>query len=357
MVDLAFTAAAERLSWEQILALRVGRVNEVARLASVLGPGSSNVYLWGDRGIGKTFLTRLLDHSLKEDHRVLGVRVSAAGHLFGADSLTSVASGTMLAFLETVWTKVLGKKYSELRATLTEAPQGDLNLLGPLRSDLERTTVRLYQDVMSGVMSMTHLTQQSIGVSLFAKGDIGRSREIQNSTPALLPFEFAEYAHELREALLREGLHGVTITLDEANTLSPSSQGDLLSSFIDLFGENGISFLFIGGYTDSAMPDIRVSNVFGETEHLRGLDHGSGVALITKVASACEVTVTDSAAGFMVHQVGGNPRLLIDLVRRAAEATRSPVDDRYASELLQGHQDRMDAERELLQHPSTQPNH
>lgn len=82
------------MSDEQVASWHVGREVELATLSEALGRTSSNVYLWGERGVGKTFLLRLLRRELAEDQ---------PRYLSMSASLVISAGSRMVACVESRW--------------------------------------------------------------------------------------------------------------------------------------------------------------------------------------------------------------------------------------------------------------
>ncbi|NMM17243.1 MAG: ATP-binding protein [Cellulomonas sp.] len=308
---------AATLTARQIDEWRVGRETEIAALLPPLR-ASCNVYLWGERGIGKTFLVRLLQKALQDEAATLAVNVSATAHLHGGyGTVVDVASGTVLAILEKVWTDVVGRDYSELRATLSIAA-ADGKLRSLFRSDLEQTAVQLYREVMASERRLHFRRNSSIGASAIAKGEYGRDREVELSTPAIMPFEFVEFTHELVVALSAVGVDRLTIFLDEANVLDDSTQNAFLSQYIELFASSSTNFLFVAGVDKLEPEHVPREGSFDVLARVSGLDAGSSFKLVAKAAERHGIAISEDLARLIITHSAGSPRILLFLVSEFA---------------------------------------
>lgn len=307
--------AAEAMSDEQIRQWRVGRVSEVSALTSDLAGGATNIYLWGERAIGKTFIVRLVGGELSGTS-TLPVEVSTVAHLpMSWDDVRDVSAGVVLALTQKVWKDIIGRPYSELRGSLGEPPHIELNSSGRL----ENLVRRIYREAMASQQTYRVSQTRVAGVSLFAKGELGDGRELEATTSTVYPFEFVEFAEELINGLEAHGVNRLAILLDEANKLSLSVQQQVLSDFLDLFSSHRVSFAFVAGIQAARLEEPRVPVAFSRVEQILGLDEESSAMLLDRALKYVGIRMDDEALAVVLDYGRGHPATILRLVNRLGE--------------------------------------
>ena len=310
---MGYWANAAEMAPEQFQAIRVDRERELAICTEALLARSVNVFLWGERGVGKSFLLRLVEEELDRAESVLTARVNVTGlRGFGQpDSLEAFPAAVLLALCTRAWKEILGKSYSELRATL-DLREGNIRL----PSDLGRTIEIIYTQVMAAQRKAHFEYFNSVGFSAAAKGEKSETGSVEQLQPSILPFEFFEYCDELLQALTKHGKSRIVALCDEANHLPLSEQQQLLGQYVEMFTSRRVQFLFVAGYRTAMAPPATPEG-FSCALELRGLNSADSIALLTKVAGELGWEADASACARVAERCAGNPRFLLSALDRA----------------------------------------
>lgn len=289
--------------------IRVDRGSELDQCIERLVHRGENVFLWGVRGVGKTFLVRLIEARLKTFPEILPVNVDVLGLPgFGRhDTASAFPEAVLLALCKTVWKELLDKPYSALRSRL-DLREGEIRL----ESRLEQTIETIYQHAMASQRKARHEHNRSIGFAAGAKGELATTGWIEQEQPPILPFEFLEFTEEILAALASKEKTRVVALCDEANHLPSDQQLEILGRYIDLFASRRIQFLFVAGLQPWEGGAPIVPEGFDLVLELLGLQSGDAVQLLEKVLAQSEAELDSSNIGRALDNLGGNPRLLIE---------------------------------------------
>ncbi len=319
---MSYWAHSAEMTPAQFWAIRVDRDRELAICTEALLGRSVNVYLWGERGVGKSFLLRLVEEELDRAESVLTANVNVTGlRGFGPPGfLEAFPAAVLLALCTKAWKDILGKSYSELRATL-DLRDGDIRL----PSDLGRTIQIVYTQVMAAQRKAHYEYSNSVGFSAAAKGEKSETGSVEQVQPSILPFEFFEYCDELLQALGKHGKSRIVALCDEANHLPLSEQQQLLGQYVEMFASRRVQFLFVAGYR-TAMAPPSTPEGFACALELRGLSASDSISLLTKAAKELGWEAEASACARVAERCAGNPRFLLSALDRAyTDAKRSGV--------------------------------
>jgi hypothetical protein len=297
--------------------LRVDREDEVAICVDALVKRNANVFMWGRRGIGKSFLLRLIERELDKADAVLTARVNILGlrSLGQPDSMDAFPAAVLLALCNTTWQRVLGKPYSELRGTL-DLREGDLHARGALAKRVET----IYSQVMAAQRKSFYEYHNSVGFSAGATGEKSETGSLEQLQPPILPFEFFEYCEELLFGLAEHSKTRIVALCDEANHLPLRAQQQLLDQYIEMFMSRRVQFVFVAGQIDHPLvaPDG-----FACSLEVKGLSIPDSVQLLTKAAGILGCQVDAPICEQVAERCGGNPRFLLGSLDNAhIEASR-----------------------------------
>lgn len=310
-------------SIERVQDFRVDRDEEFSVCRVALLERHHNVLLYGERGVGKTFLIRLLSDELRKHENVFHVPMRLSGlNAYGAgDAAASFSRAVLLEFCAALWTQVLGKSYLELRDRLDETGQEIT-----LRNDAERTIQKVYSHLMTSHVQARHDLTASVGFSIGAKGEKRESSAREYQQVEILPFEFLEFTDELIQKVLKPaGKTRIIILCDEANLMPLFTQEQILDRYLQLFSTRKVQFLFSAGLMAwDAKPNLpmcfetRVElNGFAEKRHV--------IELISKLNSTV-VQFTEEAIDLIYSAFRGHPRDTISACQQAFDIAAEKPD-------------------------------
>ena len=338
--------AIPRNELEQI---RVDRDAELDACVRHLNVHGQNAFLWGTRGVGKTFLLRLVEENLRTDNRILPVSVDVLGLPgFGrSNATTAFPEAVLLSICTTIWKDVLGKPYSELRARLN-LRQGDLRL----RSKLAKTVEEIYLHCMGSQKKAHYEYTNSVGFSAGATGEKKETGWAEHEQPPILPFEFMEFCEELLRVMEEHGKTRIIALCDEANLLPSCQQRDILARYIDLFASRSIQFLFVAGVPDWEPRPPFIPDGFDLILELKGLHANAAKQLLCNIAKRAGKELVPEAAEIAQEQLLGNPRMMIMALKSVV--IDSPQTNTITSQALKSACDRI-IEEQVRFRPTLRP--
>lgn len=314
------------------LEYRVDREHEVAICKDALVVQRHNVLLYGGRGVGKTFLLRVLEHEIAESEPEVFPCFVNIGSLqaYGdndGDDISSFPRAVLLQLCSTLWTKLLGKSYLDLRERLNETGN-ELHL----RQLDEQTIQRVYSHLMLQDRTARMSHRNSVGFSVGAKGEKQEQVLLEGKHSQILPFEFAEFANELIENVLAQhGKKAVVVLCDEANNIPLFSQEKILDRYLDLFSSKKVQFLFVAGLLPWESKEY-LPTCFETRHELKGFSERLHIEKLISSALARSpgetITFSPEAVDAVFRWFAGNPRLTIAACFRAytnAEANKVSV--------------------------------
>lgn len=303
----------EMLEVEVLKSMRVDRDIELKQYIDALFGRSENLLIYGSRGVGKTFLAKLLLDEIESNFNdTTPVFVNLSGLLaYNGDEVTSFPFEVLLGLCTTIWGKVLNKEYSTLRSVLSETGREI-----KFRNKGEKKIVDIYRLLLTSKVRMRAGLEYSVGVS----SNLGTTRSTQKewSEIDVLPFEFFEFVEEIKkETLLPYGKKRIVIICDEANKLPIFQQAAILERYIELFAASKVQFVFIAGYHPGEKV-IPISYGFQNIIELEGFQDKQNIKeLINKHTSAINVSFLDSAIDVVWGIFKGHPRSTLEACRRS----------------------------------------
>lgn len=309
---------AEALEVELLKSMRVNRDIELKQCIDALFGRSENLLLHGSRGVGKTFLVRLLLEEIKSRFKdTVPAFVNLTGLL--AYEPVGIASAfpnaVLLELCRTIWVDVLGKEYSTLRDVLSETGREI-----KFRKKGEKKVVDIYRLLMTSARRMRVSQEYSVGVSAVLKGGTKEGTQREWSEIDILPFEFFEFVEEIKKETLRpNGKERIIAICDEANKLPIFQQAEILERYLELFAARQVQFVFVAGYR----PGEKVGPVpsgFQNIVELKGFQEKRHVKeIIDKHTTTIGVSFLDSAIDVVWDVFKGHPLYTIHACRYAYE--------------------------------------
>lgn len=240
----AFNTVAEHVS--DVTTVRIDRDRELDRIFEALVRRKQNVLLYGTRGVGKTFLLRLVEKQIQElapEVYPCIVNVASIAAYSPRDEAAGFPRAVLLQFCAALW-KLLGRSYMDLRSTLDESGQ-ELKLTNAP----ERAIQRVYTHLMLQEREIRHSLINSVGFAAGLKGEKKEDQLRSGHQPDVLPFEFAEFTEELVATVLQpNGRQSVIFLCDEANHMPIFKQEQLLDRYLELFSAKRVQFVFVAGF-------------------------------------------------------------------------------------------------------------
>ena len=298
---------AERIS--EIDQLRIDRENEIAACSDSIVELRHNVLLYGTRGVGKTFLLRLIEKEIiAKDETIFPCFVNIASlHAYNfSNDVGAFPRAVLLQLCTELWGNVLGKSYLDLRDRLKETGQ-ELHL----RKKDEVTIQRVYEHLMTLGKTAQSAILNTVGFSAGLKGEKKEETSQQTQYSTILPFEFPEFAHELiRNVLLARGKKRLVVLCDEANQMPIFKQEEILERYLELFSSKQIQFVFVAGMVPWESKTF-LPSCFETRFELKGFSERNDVVeLITRAQS--DLIFTKEAIDAVFEAYSGHPRDTIE---------------------------------------------
>ena len=179
----------------------INREAELNLATTALIERRHNVLIYGDRGTGKTFLLRMVEHNLRKqatDAFVCKVKLASLRAYTPNDEVAAFPRAVLLQLCANLWREIVGADYLELRGRLSESGK-ELNF----RTNEERCIQRIYTQLMTLETSTKFSFTGSVGVDAGVKGEKREEVEHETKIREILPFEFDEFLRSLSEVLAK----------------------------------------------------------------------------------------------------------------------------------------------------------
>lgn len=294
----------------EILALRADRETETNTCLENLLSARSNVFLYGERGVGKTFLVRLIEEELKEKgNNVFPFTVNASEILWydRFDPVSSFPAAILIHLCDAIWRNVLRRDPDELVAPLFD-PKYHVKLKNREEELIQQinTRIRLQQ------RKFISQRRNTVGLSAVAKAEMDETYTEERTPIALLPFEFFQFVETIQRRIFQpRRIDKMIVLCDEINILPVIKQRELIERYIEMFTDRSLQFLFVAGFIPNfgmlAIPDcfdvIVELTTFHKLEDIQ--------ELIDKRLQGSDYTMCKGASDELLKSVGGNPRFIL----------------------------------------------
>jgi len=297
---------AEALEVDLFKSMRVDRNDEIKQCIDSLFSRSENILIHGSRGVGKTFLVRLLLDEIKlrfKDTVPVFLNLTGLFVYEPREIVSAFPNAVLLGICRTTWVDVLGKEYLTLRSSLSE-PSNKIKF----RKKGERTVADIYRLLMISARKMEASWEHSVGVSAALKGDIKKSTRMGWSEIDILPFEFFEFVEEIKKkTLIPNKKERIIAICDEANKLPILQQAGILERYLELFAARKVQFVFVSRY-NFVEKFGQVPSGFQKILDLRGFREKRHVKeLIDKQTTGTIFSFEDSAIDVVWEAFEGHP--------------------------------------------------
>jgi len=236
---------AGNLTDEEIQKVKVDRDEELYRIIHLLIIASENVLVIGDRGQGKTFLSRLVHNKIEQENsNILPVRIDLTGLHFYQEPFFHTMWLPILILnqlCKEIWINLFKKEYSKLLNI-----HDNLEEIKLFKKKSEKKVIEVYNILKKEELKVRNEMHASIGASIGIKGDTGSKESHEWKNRKLQNFEILELIKELKEAINKDfSKNRIVLICDEANKLTEESQQIILNSYIDFLGSNQFNFLLV----------------------------------------------------------------------------------------------------------------
>jgi hypothetical protein len=306
-----YSINANNLYKDEIKKMRVDRKEELDNIMHFMTIVRENIMLIGERGIGKTFLTRLCEIHIEENMpHVFPVRID----LTTAATLINLPSIIIEQLCKETWIKLCKKDYS----TLLEMSKND-NYSNILKKKGERRLIDIYRIIekeqQKYKIELKSKIEASLGItSLGIKGESGDGEVLEWQKKPLRNFELLELIREIKENILSEySKRQIIFICDEANKLREEEQYKILTEYLDFFGTNQFNFLLVLSDFKNILVEANKINMFviQEIKGFSKVDYTKEI--IEKSFYNIENTrIDDSIYSYLHDSFDGNIRLILD---------------------------------------------
>jgi energy-coupling factor transporter ATP-binding protein EcfA2 len=297
----------------------VDREMELASALDAIESGE-NLLIYGDRGIGKSFLARLINLEIAKRESFFPVMVDVS-HLpgYGVDPVAAAfPRAVLLQVCVEIWKNLLGHSFLELNGSRLRHQ--------PIFEDSTRTTVReVYLYLIADSEGASLGRERTIGASAIVKSEAKEDATRRWDRSNLLPFEFFEFAEAIQNDVLKPlGKSKLVAICDEANLLSLIQQQEILDRYLELFLRKKVQFVFVAARLPVGSPNLPAA--FRQVIELRGWPEINCLFdLITRAEP--DISFTSEAVQATWEAFLGHPRKSLNALLHASHivADKSPA--------------------------------
>jgi hypothetical protein len=329
-----FASAANFLTPEELREHCADRQSEISHCTSTLQETRNNVLLLGERGVGKTFLIRLVEANLTAGNRgIIPVSVDMINAIHGLEfNPYAFGQSLLLIVIAQIWRTVFGRPYEAL-VSKTGIGEKDLGLGKP-----EKVLQSIHEKVRSSAIQVATHDTSLVGAAAVVKGERKEERHRTLELHGIMPYEFSEYARDIIDYVLYpKEYEKIVVLCDETNQFPIRVQKRAVEANIEIFRNGGVQFLFvmsIGVKDDPAITDLaRAFHAFDEVVELKRFSSRTDTAeLLSKYFSMERFPENASA---IVHEAfAGHPRYSLEVCHSALIDPSLAPDDVVTERLL-----------------------
>lgn len=306
---------ANMLTDEQINDIRVDRVDELNQSIHLLTKVSENVLITGDRGQGKTFLSRLIYNQIIAEHpSILPVRIDLTALHFSLDPLYLQMFPILILdqLCKTVWVNLFNKEYSKLISIHDE-----LEGIKLFKKKSEKKIIEIYNILRKEEVKLMNDLHSSLGASIGVKGEIKTGERFEWKNRRLQNFEILELIKEIKNSIQKDfSKSRIVLICDEANKLTEEAQEIILNNYLDFLGSNQFNFLLIGSNYKNIKYNALRNNLFSVIELEGFQDIKYSIELIKKSFATSNIKIDNIVFENIYKKFNGHVRNTIDVFMR-----------------------------------------
>jgi len=297
-------------SLKMINSIRANREDEIRTCFENITSSNSNILIYGERGIGKTFVIRLLEKKLQERcDNVFSFRVNVMEILSydRIDPISAFPASVLIHLCHSIWKDLFKNSHLDLMDPLFN-PKKHIKL----KNKDEQLIQDIYYRIRSQQRKLIYQAQNKAGLTAIAKAEMNETYTEEVNPISLLPFEFFKFIEVIQDEILApRGINKLIVLCDEMNILPIITQKELIERYIELFSERSLQFIFVAG-SIKGQRIYGVPDCFDVTIELSEFDNIAHIdELIAKRMSGTNLKIDHGAAEIILKTSGGNPRTIL----------------------------------------------
>jgi Cdc6-like AAA superfamily ATPase len=223
-----------------------GRKVELDYINSSLFQEKESVVIYGNDAIGKSSIISTIYTDLNNSNRrsIFPVRINAFDFVKAVD--TNFLGVVTHQICAAIWTKLMGRKYSQLIEDALLNTRGEL-----FNKEEEKAIKRIFRIVSNEKFSGSGKLNKEAGGSFFVDGKITQDNELYIERKELAPFEFLHLLDELNDIIHSYHFNSIIVFCDELNHFPEKTNTDILRNYFSIFSSNKIQFVIIAVNPDT----------------------------------------------------------------------------------------------------------
>ncbi|MCX6230530.1 MAG: P-loop NTPase fold protein [Bacteroidetes bacterium] len=304
---------ANFLSDAEIENCRVDRDDELNNIIHLITKVNENVLLTGDRGQGKTYLSRLFENTIKRNSpEIFSFRIDLSSlELYSGEiNYIKILPALILDQLcKEIWVNLFKHDYSTL---LNMGDNPDKMSLFSKKAEqrlieIHNINAREQQKIRSEIRSMLSL---KYGV----KSDPNTIEQFEWQNSTIQTFEILELIKEIKNTILKKySKTKIVLICDEADKLTEKEQYHLLKDYLDFFGANQFNFLIVVANYETLKSTAEQSRIFQIVE-LKGFANRKFIKeLICKSFKIEKFKIEENIYDILFHSFSGHLRYTLNV--------------------------------------------
>jgi hypothetical protein len=236
---------ANFLSDFEIEKYKVDRENELNNIIHLITNINENVLLTGDRGQGKTYLTRLFENKIKRDFPdifSLRIDLSSLEIYSGESNFIKILPSLILDQLcKGIWVNLFKHDYSAL-LNLIDNP----DKISLYKKKVEKRLIEIYIINNKEQQKLRFEMRSILTYKYGLMNDQNTVDQIEWQNASIYTYELLELIKEIKDTILKKySKFKIVLICDEADKLTENEQYNLLKNYLDFFGTNQFNFLMV----------------------------------------------------------------------------------------------------------------
>lgn len=295
---------AERHSDDELKSLAVDRADTLNELELSVLCNSNSVLLYGERGVGKTFVSRMFSSASLEKYDDAFTSYVDLGHIYAFINMSGVGVAqfpivVLYQLCTNIWKRLVGKDFVSLKMKAKKVmSNGKVNTVEDYISFVFGSILSVHNDLVKVAK------EYNLGLSSLVSGGVRRSVSVEAEVGRLHVCDFIEYTDILVSKVLPVfSMSRIVVVCDEANKLPVEWQERVLGSYFDVFKSKSVSFVFVS----SEYLDGIAAERFDKYIKIRGLEFEHVKEMINIRTRGSNVVVPDNVVKFLCNEYNGNP--------------------------------------------------